>query len=245
MLDGTTGLTIFVGYDDREISSWHVAVESILSNASLPVSFVPLHLDLLKSEFNREWDNKQSNSFTYSRFLVPHLCGFKGFALFMDCDMLITRDVSELLELAKLDSSKAVHLVQHDYTPKTSKKYLGAAQYAYPRKNWSSFVLWNCAHPKCQIMTRDFVEKASAAELHRFMWLEDSEIGQLPIEWNWLVDECEPLDGDVLPNNIHWTNGGPWFQEYQNAPYSEVWENMLERVISCGGNPVYSLKCDK
>ena len=222
-------LKIFIGYDKVESVAWHTLVASIIEKASHPVSIHPVSLSNYKKIFSRERDAKQSNDFSFSRFLVPYLCNYDGWAVFMDCDMLLRVDISELFE--ERDDSKALMCVQHDYEAVEGEKYLGTKQYSYPRKNWSSFVLWNCGHHKNVILTPDFVETASGLQLHRFTWLDDEEIGALPITWNWLVGDYE--NPPVGVKNIHWTLGGPYFREYENVDFADEWFEAKERMLHC------------
>lgn len=221
-------LRVFIGFDTVETVAYHVLCQSIISNASCPVSITPLSLSNLSTCFNRGKDGGASNEFTYSRFLVPYLSGFDGMAIFMDCDMLLTGDLKGVFEY--IDPKSAVSVVQHDYIPKSQKKYLGNVQEAYPRKNWSSFVVWNCSHPSNQVLTPAFVETASGATLHRFSWLKDHQIGSLPQSWNHLVGEYP--SPEVLPDVIHWTLGGPYFAEFADAEYSKLWFDKLKETNS-------------
>ena len=213
-------LKIFIGYDGVESVAYHTLVQSILEYTKEPVSITPIKLSMLPM-YDRERNTKQSNEFSFSRFLVPYLCGYEGWALFMDCDQMLTTSLSELWKLR--DDSKCVQVVKHDYTPKTQVKYLGAIQYPYPRKNWSSVMLFNCQ--KCKKLTPDYVNSAQPMELHRLHWAED--IGDLPKEWNHLVYDL-PVNPDA--KIIHWSTGGPWFYEYQNAEYSNEWYKMKVKM---------------
>jgi lipopolysaccharide biosynthesis glycosyltransferase len=224
-----TPLTIYIGFDERETIAWHVLVNSILEHSSRPVSFVPLNLTNLRHIDFQTDDKRASNAFSYSRFLVPYLSNFQGTSIFMDCDMLVTVDINEVLSIAS-DAKKAVHVVQHDYTSSVVVKYLGNKQENYPRKNWSSFVVWNCAHEKNRILTPDYVKSASPAHLHRFHWLQDNEIGALGREWNWLVGEYPYDINTQLPKIIHWTIGGPYFKEYTAADFAPLWRQQLEKT---------------
>jgi len=144
---------------------------------------------------------------------------YKGWALFMDCDQLMMTDVAELWRLR--DEKYAVQVCKHDYIPRTEKKFLGQTQTKYVKKNWSSFMLMNC--DKCTALTPDYVNSATGLQLHQFKWLEgDHLIGDLPLEWNWLVSEYEYKE-DV--KNVHFTEGGPWFEEYKGCDYSIDWFN--------------------
>jgi hypothetical protein len=143
----------------------------------------------------------------------------------MDCDMLMKADVEELWRLR--DDKYAVQVSKHDYSPRTETKFLGHIQTAYPKKNWSSFMLMNCN--KCTRLTPDYVNKASGLELHQFKWLEKEElIGSLPLEWNWLAGEY-PYKEDV--KNIHYTEGGPYFEQYSDCDYSSDWYNVYNNMV--------------
>lgn len=213
---------ILIGYDDREIIAYHTCVNSIIRLSSSPVAITPLSLKNL--QLYKESHADGSNQFIYSRFLVPYLMNYSGWAIFVDGDMIFRSDIKDLWNLR--DDSKAVMCVQHSYKTKASVKYLGSNNQDYPRKNWSSVVLWNCAHPANRIVTPSFIESSSGAELHRFTWLNDDLIGALPIEWNWLPDEFGFNDKAKL---LHWTLGTPCFREYANSPMAEEWhkESML------------------
>ena len=224
-------LKIFIGYDPVESVAWHTMTHSILSRSSVPVAVVPVNIPNLKEVYTRERDPKQSNEFSFTRFLVPYLSGYEGFAAFFDCDMMLRTDVARLFELATKHPSKAVHVVQHDYEPRDDIKYLNSIQYRYPRKNWSSVVLWNCGHPSNCAVTPEFVNTASPRELHRFQWLKDEEIGALDVRWNWLVGEYPDPPKDV--HNVHWTVGGPYFEEYRDADFAQEWFAERERMNFC------------
>ena len=226
-------LSIYIGYDPKESVSWHVLVQSLMETSSVPLSIKPVYLKNYKNLYYRQHDSKQSNQFSFSRFLVPNLMNYQGYALFLDCDMLLKCDVKEIFDLAMADPDKAIHVVKHDYTPKNEVKYLGQKQYSYPRKNWSSVILWNCEHLSNKKVTLDFVNSGTGAELHRFTWLEDNEIGELDLTWNWLVGEYD-LEGLNRPvKNIHWTVGGPYFNEYRNVDFSDDWYEMKETMLRC------------
>jgi len=218
-------LRLFIGVDDVEMVAYHTMVQSIIETCSVPISITPLKLSMLP-EYTRERDPKQSNEFSFSRFLVPYLMDYEGFAIFADLDMLVRADLSELWKLR--DSTKSVQVVKHDYTPKTHTKYLGAIQYQYPRKNWSSVMLFNCEHDHCRRLTPEYVNTASGMNLHRFHWTHEDYIGSLPKEWNWLVGEYEYNEFAKI---AHLTIGGPWFVEYANTDYANEWRDMFDKVI--------------
>ncbi len=224
-------LKVFIGYDPVESVAWHTHAQSILDRSSKPLALIPVNLRNLQGIYTRDRDPKQSNEFSFTRFLVPYLCGFEGQAVFFDCDQLIRTDVVELFEIGSNHPELAVHVVQHDYEPKDTIKYLDTVQYSYPRKNWSSVVLWNCSHPANCKVTPEFVSSASPMELHRFSWLADNQIGSLDVRWNWLVGEyAEPPDDVKL---VHWTVGGPYFEEYRNADFADEWFDCRDRMSHC------------
>ena len=221
-------INIFIGYDSKERVAYNVLSHSIIQNSTKPVAITPIALNNLKDDFVRERNALSSTEFSFSRFMIPHLMNYQGWALFMDCDMLMFEDISKLWRMR--DDSKAIQVCKHDYTPKESKKFLGQVQTKYEKKNWSSFMLMNCK--KCTTLTPDYVNKASGLELHQFKWLEgDHLIGDLPLEWNWLVGEYEYKE-DV--NNVHYTKGGPWFEEYAKCDYSQDWFKNLEESNGSG-----------
>ncbi len=215
-------IRIFIGFDPREAVAYHVCANSIIRHASRPVTFTPLALKNLADYTETHSDG--SNQFIYSRFLVPHLMDYQGWAMFMDGDMLVRDDIVNLWNLR--DEGKAVMVVKHDYKTKANNKYLGSKNQDYPRKNWSSVVLWNCGHPDNRVLTPEFIENATGAQLHRFTWLADEMIGELPKVWNWLPDELgENPDAKLL----HWTLGTPSFHEYAGAPMAGEWHR--ERIL--------------
>jgi len=221
-------INIFIGYDSKEKVAYNVLSHSIIQNSTKPVAITPIALNHLKDDFVRERNALSSTEFSFSRFMIPHLMNYQGWALFMDCDMLMFEDVSKLWRMR--DDSKAIQVCKHNYIPKEDKKFLGQVQTKYEKKNWSSFMLMNCR--KCTTLTPDYVNKASGLELHQFKWLEgDHLIGDLPLEWNWLVDEYEHKD-DVY--NVHYTKGGPWFEEYAKCDYSQDWFRNLEESNGSG-----------
>ena len=221
-------INVFIGYDNKERVAYNVLSHSIIQNSTKPVAITPIALNNLKDDFVRERNNLSSTEFSFSRFMIPHLMNYQGWALFMDCDMLMFEDIAELWRMR--DDSKAIQVCKHDYTPKEDTKFLGQVQTKYEKKNWSSFMLMNCK--KCTTLTPDYVNKASGLELHQFKWLEgDHLIGDLPLEWNWLVGEYEHKD-DV--NNVHYTKGGPWFEEYARCDYSQDWFKNLEESNGSG-----------
>ena len=224
-------MNIYIGYDSREDLAYQVCSHSITSITS-SANIYPLKLNDLKEKgyYKRGEDKLGSTEFTFSRFLVPILNNYKGWALFCDCDLLFLSPIEELFSL--IDDKYAVMCVQHDYNPKGNTKMDGRAQSIYPRKNWSSLVLWNCSHPSNKKVTSDLVNdpNTTGKYLHRFSWLEDDEIGAISHEWNWLVGWYkEPQDGS--PKAIHYTEGGPWFPEYRFCDYHDIWKKKLIEMM--------------
>ena len=221
-------INIFIGYDSKEKVAYNVLSHSIIQNSTKPVAITPIALNHLKDDFVRERNALSSTEFSFSRFMIPHLMNYQGWALFMDCDMLMFEDVSKLWRMR--DDSKAIQVCKHDYVPKEKTKFLGQVQTIYPKKNWSSFMLMNCR--KCTSLTSDFVNTTTGSQLHQFKWIDDDNlIGGLPLEWNWLVGEYEHKD-DV--NNVHYTKGGPWFEDYAKCDYSQDWFRNLEESNGSG-----------
>jgi lipopolysaccharide biosynthesis glycosyltransferase len=214
-------LKIFIGWDSREDIAYQVAKHSIETHATVPVDIVALKQKDLKKQlfYWRSADPLSSTEFTFTRFLIPELTKFDGWALFIDCDFVFLDDVKNLF--AQADDKYAVMCAHHDYTPEEGIKMDGQKQTVYPRKNWSSMMLINCSHPSNSKLTKKLVNNPTTdgKYLHRFSWLEDSEIGELSHEWNWLVSWYkEPTDGK--PKALHYTEGGPWFEEYANCEYA-------------------------
>ena len=222
-------MKVFVGYDPREDIAYQVCKHSIL--ARQPNADVrPLVQKELRDAgwYKRPVDKLASTEFTFTRFLVPELMNFKGWAVFMDCDMILTTDIKELFDQA--DDRYAVMCVQHDYTPKEGMKMDGQKQTVYPRKNWSSVILFNCGHPANARLTQDMVNdlELNGAYFHRFSWLDDSVIGELDHTWNYLVGVYDDIE---KPKLIHYTEGGPWFENYRHCNGHELWKTELKNMM--------------
>jgi len=224
-------IKVFIGYDPVESVAWHTMAASIYRQSSRPVAIVPINLQNLNSILTRPKDPKQSNEFSFSRFLVPYLCNFEGQGIFFDCDQLLRTDVAEIFTAIDVQPAKAVYVVKHTYEPRDDIKYLNTVQYKYPRKNWSSVVLWNCEHEKNRVVTPEFINNSEGLKLHRFTWLDDNDIGDLDVRWNWLVGEYEDPPDDV--KNVHWTVGGPYFHEYEGSDFSNEWFDQREKMLYC------------
>ena len=218
-------LNIFVGFDQKEAIAYHTFVQSIIEKSSIPLSITPLAENNLDHYSEQHTDG--TNKFTYSRFLVPYLMDFKGWAIFADGDMVCLSDLRDLKQF--FDPNIAVSVVQHNYKTKYKTKYFGQKNEDYPRKNWSSMIVWNCEHPKNKILTPDFISQKEGSFLHRFNWLKDVEIGELPKSWNWLAMEYEEKKDLDL---IHYTLGTPCFKEYSNKSLAEFWKKSYKNLLT-------------
>ena len=211
-------LQVYVGYDPREAVAFYTLAHSIVARSSIPVSIAPLMQRQLPGLYTRSRGPTESTEFSLTRFLVPALAQYRGWSLFMDCDMLCRADIAGLAAEIEQQPDKAVLICRHDYVPKSKRKFLNQVQTKYPRKNWSSLMLFN--NERCRGLTTEYVNKASGLELHRFAWIDDGEIGGLPLEWNWLVEEY-PYRADA--KIVHFTRGGPYFDEYRGCDYADEW----------------------
>lgn len=226
---------IFIGYDAREASAYHVCCQSIIERSSLPVAFIPLALNLLR-EYDDSGHKDGSNAFIYSRFLVPYLSRwgtqFKH-AIYLDGDMLLRDDIAKLWDLRRHDMG--VQVVQHDYKTKHAQKYLGSKNEDYPMKNWSSVMLWNNSFAENRKLTPEFVAQASGAFLHRFEWLAMSRIGALPAEFNHLCMEY-PENPDA--KLYHYTVGTPCFGvQFATQEGGHEWQRTLRNALAPLGGP--------
>ena len=222
-------MRIYVGYDTRENLAYEVCKYSIHKH-NPDVEVIPLKLSTMRELgiYTREVDAKASTEFTFSRFFIPYLMDYKGWAMFVDCDFLFMSDPREVFDMA--DKNYAVQVVKHDYTPKSTVKMDGQEQTVYPRKNWSSCVLWNCGHPMNIRLGLENLNTESGMWHHRFMWLEDYEIGEIPHHWNYLTDwYSEPDDGK--PKALHYTEGGPWFKDKQKCEYAKEWLDTRDEMF--------------
>jgi len=218
-------VNIVVGFDQREAIAYHVFCQSVIDRSSLPVQFLPLSPRGISDYVETHQDG--SNVFIYRRFLTPYLMDYQGWALFADGDMICNSDIANLWRMR--DASKAVMVAKHDYKTKAATKYLGNKNEDYPRKNWSSVILWNCGHPANRVLTPKFVQSQTGAFLHRFHWLKDEDIGEIPKEWNWLAVEYESKEGVDL---IHYTLGTPCFKAYRDCDMAARWHEAFEQTIS-------------
>ena len=221
-------IRIFLGYDHREVVAYHVASHSIHVRSSQPVEIAPVMLSQLKDTFTRERNNLQSTDFSFSRFLVPFLCNYEGWALFADSDIICLEDIANLWSLR--DEKYAVMCVKHDHRPQGDTKFLGEKQTQYEKKNWSSVMLMNTA--KCKALTPEYVNTKSGLELHRFHWLNDEAmIGELPSKWNHLVD-YDPEQPESELGILHYTEGGPYFEDYSKCGYASTWRREYSQMVT-------------
>jgi hypothetical protein len=227
-------LQVAIGFDPREAAAYHVCCQSIIEHASEPVSFIPLASNLLGG-FDGQRDG--SNAFIFSRFLVPYMLNWRGWALFIDGDMVVRDDIAKLFALR--DDYKAAMVVQHDYKTKYPRKYIGSPiesdNVDYPRKNWSSVILWNCAHYANRFLRPETVAESPTSYLHRFEWMPEDRLGALPSVWNWLDGEYGYCDNAKI---VHHTLGIPAFKHYANTPYAEEWNRHFLAANNVAGEKV-------
>lgn len=227
-------IKVFIGWDGREKAAYEVLKHSIEKYTKEDVDIIPLYHKELRKQglFKRPWlieaqtgnyvdliDGKNfSTEFSHSRFLVPEIMKYNGWALFMDCDMIFKDDIKKLFSL--VDDKYAVMCVKHKQKVDCDVKMDGSLQQDYRRKNWSSFMMINCGHPSNRALTKDVVNTATGNWLHNLSWLKDSEIGDLPDRYNWIAGTSR---SGFMPSVIHYTLGGPWFKDYQDCPYADDW----------------------
>ena len=224
-------LNIYIGYDPRESVAFYTLAHSILRRASVPISIAPLVQSQLRGVYRRTRGPTESTEFSMTRFLVPYLSSYTGWSVFMDCDMLCRVDIAALGNEIEAQAGKAVLVCKHDYVPKTERKFLDQVQTKYKRKNWSSLMLFNNA--RCRALTPDYVNTASGLELHRFAWMEDAAIGDLALEWNWLVGEYAYNPAAKI---VHYTIGGPYFAAYRDCDYAGEWFAEFESMRQCASS---------
>lgn len=211
-------LKVFIGWDSKEPVAWQVSASSILRRATIPVALVPLTRRSLGRVYTRDRSPTESTEFSLTRFLVPHLSDYQGISIFMDCDMLVQVDLLELWLELLAQPGKAVWCCPHDYIPNGLTKFDGHEQTTYPRKNWSSFMVFNNA--QCEALSPEYINRASGLELHRMHWVEDDAIGHLPLSWNHLVGEYPPSPEARI---LHYTNGTPCFPGYERCDQADRW----------------------
>lgn len=241
--------SIWIGYDPRERLAFDIARNSLLARLSEPIPVHGLILPELRARgvYRRptriEYAPKHGNHIlidelsatdTYNgamstehacaRFWVPQLAG-EGWALFMDGDTLVRGDLAQVFN--RLDPAKALYCVQHNYAPADKIKKDQDQQTRYARKNWSSFMIFNCEHPSNRWLDLDVLNTRPGRDLHAFFWLNDNEIGALDQKWNWLVGHSDPT---IDPMVCHFTEGTPNLPGYENVPYADEWRIEAARV---------------
>ena len=218
-------IRVFIGFDARETVAFNVLQFSIQARSSRPVAVAALHLRQLAGLLKRERHPLQSTDFSFSRFLTPYLSGYEGWSIFMDCDMLVLDDIARLYDLR--DERYAVMVVKHEHVPRESRKFLGQPQSKYEKKNWSSVMLFNNA--RCRALSLEYVNEATGLQLHQFKWLgDDGLIGGIPTRWNHLVGYEAPRADAAI---VHYTLGGPYFDEYRDCEYSREWFEERDRML--------------
>lgn len=214
---------VAIGYDRTNRIPAYVMAESIMQHSSVPINFTFLHRDMLGS-LSRPIQEHDSTEFSNNRFLTPYLAGYQGWSLFVDNDMLVQADIKELFDMA--DDKYTVMCVQHNQVCKSKTKFLNRQQYPYSRKNWSSVILFN--NSKCSMLTPDYVKTAPGLDLHQFKWVI-GEIGSLPLEWNYLVENENQTDKP--PKLLHYTNGGPWYPNSANCEFADKWMKIYTQLL--------------
>lgn len=210
-------MKIFIGYDEQFKDNIDVQIHSILKHTKHKVDIHLLKLTELSNILWRKKEENQTTDSAFTRWLVPYLSNYEGWSLYMDSDMLCRSDIQEVFNLKQ--DSKHVMVVKTNFYHSQKKKFNDKKQLNYERKNWSSFILFN--NKKCDILSLDYVNRAKGLDLHQFKWLNDNQIGDLPKEWNYLV-EIDQTKIDA--KNVHWTLGGPWFTDKKYVEYSEEWK---------------------
>jgi hypothetical protein len=233
-------LKVYVGWDPREDIAWEVCRYSILRRTdSAEVEVYPLVQSELRAQglYTRPVDTLAATEFSLTRFLTPHLAGDDGYAVFVDCDFLFVTDIRRVI--GEIDPSKAVSVVKHDYQPTETRKMDGCIQHPYPRKNWSSFMVFNGKHPAVRALTPEIVNSAQPSYLHRLQWLNDSEIGELDKGWNYLEGWYEPKYDNLKA--IHYTLGGPWFEHKMDCDFADIWDSE-KKHLDCFNKKIGNLK---
>jgi hypothetical protein len=223
-------MKVFIGYDSRENIAYRVAKASLLKHSSIPLEVTPIVLNDMRYRgiYKREPDALAATEFSFTRFLTPYLAGYTGWALFCDCDFLFRGDIAAITDY--MDGAKAMLCVPHQYAPPETVKMDGKTQHQYPRKNWSSFMFINCEHDQVRALTPEVVNTQTGMYLHRFAWLTDDVIGELPVAFNYL-EGWHTKDDCPNPIAVHFTRGGPWFNEWQNVEYAAEWNAVANSLV--------------
>lgn len=231
---------VFIGFDRREAAAYAVAANSARRRLTAPIPIHAIELEAMRDLglyrrptsrgettgvlFDEISQAPMSTEFALTRFLTPILANRRGWAVFMDSDVLVRGNLARLFEEA--DSSKAVQVVKHRQEVAPGEvKMDGQPQLAYARKNWSSVMLFNCGHPALDALSVALVNTARGLDLHQFAWLDDELIGDLHPEWNWLVGHSDSAVVD--PQIVHFTDGFPLMPGYERQPYADEWDREL------------------
>ena len=223
-------MRVLIGYDIAEHSAAMVAARSLrdVTDGELNAEFLDVDKLVSQGLLWRPVDRRgqrydlisgapASTDFAASRFLTPIICQ-TGFALFVDCDVVFMQDPRDMLREAV--TGKAVYVVKHDHQPTERLKMVNQEQTSYPRKNWSSVMLFDCDHPANRRLSLHDVSSRPGRDLHAFYWLNDSETGMLGAKWNWLVD-IEPRPPQI--GIAHMTLGGPWLPGWTGGGFDSEW----------------------
>lgn len=194
---------VFIGMDTRQPLAYYTAQHSLVKNATTPVAVTPLAFHAMPT------DNRGLTEFTYSRYLVPHLTGYQGYGLFIDSDMLVTGDVTELF--AAVRQAEERHPVW--VVPKQGK-----LKFEEP-----AVMLFDCE--LCADLTLDWVESKQGVDVG---WA--ASVGALPQDWHFLVGYEEHDPKAMAPALLHFTQGLPCFPETASSPYKHLWEQYADEV---------------
>ena len=220
-------VNVFIGLDEPHKIAYDVCKQSILTgNKKYKLNIRPINYNTAKG-YKRKKNKNESTQFSFARFWVPYESNFEGISIFLDSDFLFLKSIDDLIDL--YDPKKAVMCCKHDYTPTSALKMDGKIQTTYPRKNWSSLIIFNNSHKKNKTLEPWLLNSLTGAYLHRFMWLADRDMGSLPLEWNWLVNWYKEEPG-FAPKALHFTEGGPWLDGYENCQYNELWRSVLDEI---------------
>jgi hypothetical protein len=237
---GGGGVKVFIGFDPAEIRAHLVATASLHSCASERHDVRRVSMDELQAkrfytratrhmERGQLWDEvsqaPMSTGHAIARFFVPMLCGYEGWALFTDGDVLFRDDVAKLMDYA--DPKYAVCVVKHPPMPEADAKKDGHVQTQYHRKNWSSVMLFNCGHPSNLFLWKTSLNAWPGRDLHAFKWLRDDEIGELPPRFNVLVGVSATVDDPAI---VHYTLGTPDVKGHEDDPFAEEWRQAAKRA---------------
>ena len=218
---------LFIGHDSKQSAISDTCRLSIQDHSDIRIETI--HLSSLEASglFWRQ-QAEGSTDFAFTRFLTPYLKGFYGYAIFCDSDFIWNCDPLDLLDL--IDPMKAVSVVQHNIQKDQIKPFKmdGQKQSWYPRKNWSSLMVFNCDHPFTKRLTPHTVSESPAGYLHEFQWCDNKSIGSIPHTYNYLVGYYNDISD---PKAVHYTDGGPWHAGYENVEFADRFNFYKQKVI--------------